>query len=524
MATGVKAVKDAVKKHPGPTTVNPQEVHNWLMDFTWEFKKNRTKFPSKYDMGPKTKEQFKLTAKEYARMEAIKEERQYGTLLDGLDRIDAANKIHPRWHEAMKLFGGIFEVAEYGAMTGSALLWDSAKSPEQKNGYLAQVIDEIRHVNQQAFIGYYMSKHGPDAAGHRNMRRLRAISPVFAGVKRAFGEGFLAGDAVESSINLQLVAEACFTNPLLVATTEVAAAHGDEILPTILLSIETDELRHMANGYQTIISVINDPEAQKYLQSDINNAFWTQAKFLTPLAGLMFEYFSKYRLEPWVKTWDRWVFEDWAGIWLGRLAKYGIKSPNCLADAKKAAVWAHHDMALMAYAVWPLIGIRLDLPSDDDMEWFEANYPGWYDHYGVILKEWRELGMEDPKSKFIGLKWLLEKGHMVYIDHTSSMPFCPTLAKGPVDLRVLERNGRRYAFSDEISERQWLQETERYEFVNFFEQFEGWELSEIVKAAGGVRSDGKTLCSQPHINSENMWTLDDLKALEIVIPDPLKLI
>jgi len=43
-------------------------------------------------MANDTKEQFKLIAKEYARMESVKDERQFGTLLDGMTRIDAGNR------------------------------------------------------------------------------------------------------------------------------------------------------------------------------------------------------------------------------------------------------------------------------------------------------------------------------------------------------------------------------------------------------------------------------------------------
>jgi methane monooxygenase component A alpha chain len=66
--------------------------------------------------------------------------------------------------------------------------------------------------------------------------------------------------------------------PLIVAITEWASANGDEITPTVFLSIETDELRHMANGYRTVVSIANDPAAQKYLNTDLNNAFWTQQR------------------------------------------------------------------------------------------------------------------------------------------------------------------------------------------------------------------------------------------------------
>ena len=75
--------------------VEPQEVHKWLQSFNWDFKQNRTKYATKYHMANETKEQFKVIAKEYARMELAKDERQFGTLLDGLTR--CGNRMHPRW-------------------------------------------------------------------------------------------------------------------------------------------------------------------------------------------------------------------------------------------------------------------------------------------------------------------------------------------------------------------------------------------------------------------------------------------
>jgi hypothetical protein len=89
-----------------------------------------------------------------------------------------------------------------------------------------------------------------------------------------------------------------------------------------------------------------------------------------------------------------------------------------------------------------------------------------------------------------------------------------------VRTRVIEYGGRKHALCSDWCERMYLQEPERYTGENFLEIFDGWELSEIVRATGGLRSDGKTLISQPHLNSERMWTIDDLAATGIVVRDP----
>ena len=80
LSTATKAATDALGANRAPTSVSPQEVHRWLQSFNWDFAANRTKYPTKYHMANDTKEQFKLIAKEYARMETVKDERQFGTL------------------------------------------------------------------------------------------------------------------------------------------------------------------------------------------------------------------------------------------------------------------------------------------------------------------------------------------------------------------------------------------------------------------------------------------------------------
>jgi hypothetical protein len=88
-------------------------------------------------------------------------------------------------------------------------------------------------------------------------------------------------------------------------------------------------------------------------------------------------------------------------------------------------------------------------------------------------------------------------------------------------VRILEYGGRKHALCSEWCERMYLKEPERYTGQNFFELFDGWEMSEIVRAAGMIRSDGKTLTSQPHLNNERLWTIDDLRKCGVVIRDPL---
>ncbi len=504
--------------------VRPQEVHKYLQEFGWNIDKRRGKYPTKYNYNPNAREQFKLIAKEYCRMEEEKDDRQYGTLLDGLARMSVGSRIEPRWNEVMKIGSDFLASGEYAAISGTAVLWNATQSPELKNGYLAQTMDEIRHTAQTGYLNSYMAKHTYDPAGHSDSRRVRYMNPLFRPCRRALVEGFCAGDPVECSLNLQMVAEACFTNPLIVGLTEWAAANGDEVTPTIFLSIETDELRHMANGYQTIVSIIHEQENHKYIQTDLENTFWIQNKFITPFVGTVLEYGSVNKVEPWAVTWDRWVYQDWASMWLGRLAKFGIKTPRNLLEAKVEAYWSHHAAFLVATALWPLMLIRIEPPNEKDAEWFEKSYPGWYARYGVLYDVWKGMSYQDPASNFIPYQWLQKNNVRLYVCRTCQMPtVSPDVYGGAKKARVVEYVGRLHAFCSDMCERMFFMEPERYHNqMSFFEEFDGWNLADIVEKFHGVRSDGKTLTSQPHLESKRMWTVDDLRACDCVIEDPLR--
>ncbi|KKW62999.1 MULTISPECIES: ferritin family protein [Mycolicibacterium] len=505
--------------------VGAQDVHRWIQDMGWEVPGGRSKYPTKYEFDGGTREQFKLIVGEYCRMETEKDDRQYGSLLDSLARLQAGGRIEPRWAEAMKFVTTFLELGEYSSIGGSAMLLDAVVSPEQRNGYLAQVEDEVRHTNQLGYLKKYFASQYYDPAGFTGSRGHRHGNPLFWSNRQQACETFVSGDPVLISLNLQMVAEACFTNPLVVAMTEWAAANGDEVTPTVFLSIQSDELRHMANGYQTIVSVIENEHNMQYLQTDLENAFWIQHRGFSSMVGRTFEYGAVNRAEPWAQTWNDWVIEDWGGIWMGRFSKFGLEAPKNLADASRDAYWAHHDAFAVAYALWPFIGYRIELPNDTDKEWFERHYPGWYSSIGRIFDRWREIGVENPANRTSPIEHLIELGKVLHICRVCQSPLLGLTPQAPqstesVRRRIIEYGGRKHALCSDWCERMYLQEPERYTGQNFLEIFDGWELSEIIRATGGVRSDGRTLVAQPHLRSDWLWTIDDLAATRIVVRDP----
>ena len=76
------------------------------------------------------------------------------------------------------------------------------------------------------------------------------------------------------NVYLTVVAETAFTNTLFVAMPSEAARNGDYALPTVFLSVQSDESRHIGNGHSMLMAMINDPSNHQLLERDLKYAFW----------------------------------------------------------------------------------------------------------------------------------------------------------------------------------------------------------------------------------------------------------
>ena len=62
----------------------------------------------------------------------------------------------------------------------------------------------------------------------------------------------------------------------------------------------------------------------------------------------------------------------------------------------------------------------------------------------------------------------------------------------------------------------------RYVARTWDEIYDGWSVAEYVRKNGLLRADGKTLLAQPHLDTDKMWTIDDLEAIDFEITNPLR--
>jgi hypothetical protein len=497
---------------------NSIETHNRVKDFDWEpsYVAKPNWYPTKYKIPAKTKDPFRHLVREYLSMEEEKDNRQYGSMEDALARGQASAKAEPRWMEIMKAVLPIINFGEYAAMKSTGQLIETIENAELRQGYLAQMLDEVRHTHQEAYLVRYFAKHAADPEGFAQGFKLRGTN-LFNRAGRAAFETFFVGDPIEGALNLQVVAETAYTNPIFVALTELSASNGDQVTPSVFLSIQSDESRHMANGYSTLAAVVSNPDNLPALQIDFDRAFWRQHAFIDPFVGTVWDYFQANRTSSYIEKWREWIDGDWIGSYIERLAPFGLKVPRDYAAASERIPWLGHTAAMVAFGAWPLNFWRFDPLTPADMEWMELKYPGWYGFYGKFWDEYRRRC--DPRNGELALSLFPS---MPPLCRVCQMP-CVFPRPDISTCRIKEYGGKRHAFCSSACESFFDQEPHRYlGYSTFYELFDGYDLADYIIENGLLRADGKTLIAQPWLDMERMWTIDDIRASRYEIRNPLR--
>ncbi|MDB5066861.1 MAG: hypothetical protein JWM18_3295 [Chloroflexi bacterium] len=497
---------------------DPVEAHERVKDFDWSpsYAARRERYPTKYRIPRKTKDPFRHLIRDYCSMEQEKDDRQYGAMEDVLARSDAPAHAHRKWLEILKIVIPATNFAEYAAMKCVAQLIDTVENAELRQGYMAQMIDEVRHTHQQMYLNRYFARHAPDPDGFAYGMKFKGRD-LFGRASRTAFETFFMGDPIEGAINLQVIAETAYTNPVFVSMTQVAALQGDQATPSVFLSVQSDEARHMANGYSTLAAIVSEEDNLPHLQADFERAFWRQHTFLDPFVAGVYDYAQVTRSSSYLEKWREWIAEDWVGSYISRLEPFGLKAPSTLALAEERVRWCGHTAAMVGMAGWPLVFWRQQTLTPADFEWFEEKYPGWYDHYG-----WFYEGMAEMTEPGSGNPFLLFP-EMPPLCRVCQMP-CIFPRIDVNTIRIREHADRRHAFCSQPCERIFDEDPGRYlGYRTFWEIWDGHGLDEYIVKQGLLRADGRTLLPQPH-NSDDprmMWTLDDITALDVEIRDPL---
>jgi propane monooxygenase large subunit len=475
------------------------------------------------------KDPLKQILRSYFPMEEEKDNRVYGAE-DGAIRGNMFRQVQERWLEWQKLFLSIIPLPEISAARSMPMLFQAVPNPELHNGQAIQMIDEVRHSTiQQNLKRLYMNNY-IDPAGFNNS--LRNFHNDYCGtIGRQFAEGFITGDAITAaSIYLTIVAETAFTNTLFVAMPAEAAANGDYLLPTVFHSVQSDESRHISNGYATLLMALSDEGNRQLLERDLRYAWWNNHAVVDAAIGTFIEYGTKDRRkdrESYAEMWRRWIYDDYYRSYLVPLEKYGLTIPHDLIEEAWNRIWNKgyvHEVAQFFATGWLANYWRIDPMTDEDFEWFEYKYPGWYDKYGKWWENYARLSVPNGHKPIVG-----EDVDYVYPNRCWTC-MVPCLIRE--DMVTAEIDG---------VHRTYCSETCRWTDVEAFRPvyqgretpnmgrlvghrewetlYHGWTWDRVVEDMGFVRDDGKTMTAQPHLNLDpkKMWTTEHLKRLGPVL-------
>ncbi len=502
------------------------KAHAKITELSWEptFATPATRFGTDYtfEKAPK-KDPLKQIMRSYFPMEEEKDNRVYGAM-DGAIRGNMFSQVQERWLEWQKLFLSIIPFPEISAARAMPMAIDAVPNPEIHNGLAVQMIDEVRHSTIQMNLKKLYMNNYIDPAGFDITEK--AFANNYAGtIGRQFGEGFITGDAITAAnIYLTVVAETAFTNTLFVAMPDEAAANGDYLLPTVFHSVQSDESRHISNGYSILLMALADERNRPLLERDLRYAWWNNHCVVDAAIGTFIEYGTKDRRkdrESYAEMWRRWIYDDYYRSYLLPLEKYGLTIPHDLVEeAWNRITNKHyvHEVARFFATGWPVNYWRIDPMTDKDFEWFEEKYPGWYNKFGKWWENYNRLrypGRNKPIA--------FENVDYEY-PHRCWTCMVPCLIREDTVVDKVDGQWRTYCsetchWTDAVAFRSEYEgrETPNMGRLTGFREWEtlhhGKDLADIIENLGYVRDDGKTLIPQPHLDldPDKMWTLDDVR-------------
>src|SRR5467141_3458624 len=376
------------------------EAASRVADLGWtpSYVQEAMTFPTDYKISKTPRDPMRQVLRSYFPMQEEKDNRVYGAL-DAALRGDMFRNVEPRWVEWMKLFWAIIPFPEISAARSMAMVGRLAPGEELRTGFTMQMVDEFRHSTIQMNLKKWYMENYIDPAGFDITEA--AFGKCYATtIGRQFAEGFLTGDAVTAAnVFLQVVAETAFTNTLFVAMPSEAARNGDYLLPTVFLSVQADESRHISNGYATLLMALADEQNRKLLERDLRYAWWNNHRLVDAAIGTFIEYGTKDRRkerDSYAEMWRRWIYDDYYRSYLVPLEKYGLVIPHDLIEEAWNQIWNKgyvHEVAQFFATGWLANYWRIDPMTDEDFEWFEYKYPGWYDRYGKWWENYNRLSI-----------------------------------------------------------------------------------------------------------------------------------
>ena len=399
----------------------------------------------------KWEDPFRLTMDSYWKYQAEKERKFYAIIDAHAQNNGHLHLTDARYLSALKIFLQAISPGEYAAHKGFARAGREFPGVGTQIACQMQSIDEIRHAQTQihALSNYNKFYNGFHAFADQRDRIW------YTSVARSFFDDAISAGPFEFMIAIGFSFEYVLTNLLFVPFMSGAAYNGDMATVTFGFSAQSDEARHMTLGLECIKFMLEqDPANVSIVQGWIDKWFWRGFRVLG-LVSTMMDYMLPKRVMSWREAWNIYGIENGTALFKD-LARYGIAPPKGWDDAEKGIDHMSHQFALALYQ-WSFgTSFHTPIPSDDDMAWLSAKYPGTFDKY--YRPRWEHI----KKEKAAGTPYA--DICLPTLCQTCQLPCVFTEPDDPTSLaqRETEYKGEKYHFCSDGCQHVFENEPEKY--------------------------------------------------------------
>lgn len=343
----------------------------------------------------KWEDPFRLTVDAYWKYQSEKERKLYAIIDAFVQNNGHLTVTDARYINALKLWLNGITPMEYSAHKSFSRTARQFKGIGASIACQMQSIDELRHAQTQihSMSNYNRFYNGMDDWHHKSDHMW------YYQVPKSFFQDAESAGPFEFITAISFSFEYLLTNLLFVPFVSGAAYNGDMAAMTFGFSAQSDEARHMTLGLEVIKFMLEqDPDNLPIVQGWIDKWAWRGIRLLT-LVAMMQDYMLPKRVMSWREAWDIY-FEDNGMALFNDLARYGIKVPECIEQARKEKNHISHQAWLTFNSVNFLTNFHTWIPKKEELDWLSAKYPETFDQYYRPRFEYLQK-LEDQGEPFL---------------------------------------------------------------------------------------------------------------------------
>ncbi|MDO5683779.1 MAG: YHS domain-containing protein [Propionibacteriaceae bacterium] len=338
---------------------------------------------------------FRLTVEAYHKYQSEKDKRLYAVIdsfAQGQGHLQVSDA---RYFNAIRMFLQGVTPLEYQAYRNFGYLARHLNGSGARIACLYQSIDELRHNQTQThavsqFNKYYDHLQDPNVMHDRLW---------YMSVPKSFFDDAVSAGPFEFMVAISYSFEYLLTNLLFVPFMSGASFNGDLSTMSFGFSAQSDESRHMTLGLEVIKFLLEqDEDNVPIIQEWMDKWFWRGYRLLT-IVALMQDYFLPKKALSWKESFELYFEEQMLQGLFPDLEYYGITPPKHIEQALVEKEYVSHQAHWIFYSYAHAGAYTTTVPFDDELEWFDEQYPDTFPQYYRPIYE-KAKAMQEEGNRF----------------------------------------------------------------------------------------------------------------------------